>query len=103
LAGIGGVLGIALANVGARLLLKLGASQLPRAEDVGLDGTVVLFTAGVAILTGIVFGLVPAIRASTPELQHSLREGARGATHGTGGLRNALVVTEVALAMILVV
>ena len=87
----------------ARLLLQLAGDQLPRAEDVGIDGHVLLFTAAVAIVTGVIFGLVPAIRASTPELQHSLREGARGATARAGGLRSALVVTEVALAMILVV
>ncbi|MGH9885349.1 MAG: FtsX-like permease family protein, partial [bacterium] len=55
------------------------------------------------LLTGVVFGLVPAIRASSPELQHSLREGSRGSTRGMGGLRGALVVAEVALALVLVI
>ncbi|MEO7085324.1 MAG: ABC transporter permease, partial [Gemmatimonadaceae bacterium] len=99
----GGILGVALAVFGSRLLVQLGAGQLPRGEDVGVDGTVLLFTAGASIVTGIAFGLIPALRASRPELQRSLREGARGATRGGGGLRNALVVAEVALAMILVV
>ena len=103
LAVAGGALGVLVARTGARLLLRLAGGQLPRAEDVGIDGRVLLFTAAVAIITGVIFGLVPAIRASSPELQHSLREGARGATSLTGGLRSALVVTEVALAMILVV
>jgi predicted permease len=103
LAVVGGAFGIALAYFGSHLLLDLAGRQLPRAESVGLDASVVLFTVGISILTGIVFGLVPAIRASSPMLQQSLREGARGSTHATGGLRNALVVAEVALAVILVV
>jgi predicted permease len=100
---VGGTLGIGVAMLGSSMLLKLGAGQLPRAEDVGLDASVLVFTAGISILTGIVFGLVPAVRASRPELQNTLREGSRGATRGTGRLRNSLVVAEVALAMILVV
>jgi predicted permease len=100
---IGGALGVGVAVLGSNMLLRLGAGQLPRADEVALDGTVLLFTAGISIVTGIVFGLAPAIRASRPQLQNSLREGARGATHGAGGLRNSLVVAEVALAMILVV
>jgi predicted permease len=103
LAVAGGALGLVVAQLGARALLVLAAGQLPRADDVGLDASVLMFTAGVAILTGVVFGLVPAIRASRPELQHSLREGTRGSTRGMGRLRSGLVVAEVALAMILVI
>ena len=103
LACVGGVLGIALAKLGASLLLQLAGRELPRAESVGLDASVVLFTLAISVITGIIFGLVPAIRASSPALQQSLREGTRGSTRGHGGLRNALVVTEVALAVILVV
>jgi predicted permease len=103
LAGVGGVLGVLIAKLGGALLLRLAGGQLPRAEDVGLDAKVLAFTAAVSVLTGLIFGIVPAIRASSPELQHSLREGARGSTRGTGGLRGMLVVAEVALAMILVI
>lgn len=103
LAVAGGALGTAFAYFGARFLTDLAGHQLPLAESVGLDARVMLFTAGISILTGVIFGLVPAVRASSPMLQQSLREGARGSTHGTGGLRNALVVTEVALAVVLVV
>ena len=99
----GGILGLLVAKIGAQLLLRLAAGQLPRAEDVGLDGSVVLFTALVSIVTGVAFGLVPALRASSPELQHSLREGTRGSTSGVGRVRSALVVSEVALAMLLVI
>jgi len=103
LALVGGALGIAFAYFGARFLTDLAGSQLPRAESVGLDGGVLLFTVGISILTGVIFGLLPAIRASSPMLQQSLREGSRGSTQASGNLRNALVVTEVALAVVLVV
>ncbi|HMA22961.1 MAG TPA: ABC transporter permease, partial [Gemmatimonadaceae bacterium] len=103
LASLGGALGLLVAQLGGRLLVQLAAGQLPRAEAVGLDYRVLAFTAAISVLTGIVFGLVPAVRASSPELQQSLREGTRGSTGASGGLRNTLVVAEVALAMILVV
>jgi predicted permease len=103
LALIGGALGVGVAIVGKSALLDLAAGQLPRAEEVGLDYRVVLFTAALTIVTGVAFGLIPAIRASSPELQQSLREGTRGSTGATGGLRSALVVAEVALAVVLVV
>jgi predicted permease len=103
LSALGGLAGLAVAYVGARGLVVLAAGQLPRSEDVGLDAPVVLFTLGVSLLTGLIFGLVPAIRAASPDLQQSLREGARGSTRASGGVRDAFVVAEVALAMILVV
>jgi len=102
LAVLGGALGLVIAQVGGRVLVQMASGQLPRAEDVGLDTRVLLFTLGVSVATGIAFGLVPALRASSPALQHALREGTRGSTGGVGGARSALVVTEVALAMILV-
>jgi predicted permease len=103
LAAIGGALGVVIAQVGGRLLVHLAAGQLPRAEAVGVDYHVLLFTVVISLVSGIAFGLVPAIRASSPELQQTLREGARGSTSGAGGLRSALVVAEVALAMVLVI
>jgi predicted permease len=103
LATLGGALGLIVAQLGGHLLVRLAAGQLPRAESVGLDYRVLAFTAAISLITGVAFGLVPAVRASSPELQQSLREGTRGSTGGAGGLRNTLVVAEVALAMILVV
>ena len=103
LSALGGAAGLLVAYFGSRALVALARGQLPRSEDVGLDTPVLLFTLGVSLLTGLVFGLVPAIRASSPDLQQSLREGARGSTRGSGGVRDAFVVAEVALAMVLVV
>ncbi len=103
LAAAGGAIGVVIARSGGALLVRLASGQLPRSEDIALDWRVLSFTVIVSLVTGIAFGLMPAIRASSPELQHSLREGTRGSTIGSGGLRSALVVAEVALAMILVV
>ena len=103
LAALGGLLGVAVAAIGRGLLLRLASGQLPRAAEVSLDARVLAFTAVISIVAGLVLGLIPAFRASSPELQQSLREGSRGSTAGAGGLRGALVVSEVALAMVLVV
>jgi predicted permease len=103
LAAAGGLLGLIVARFGGQLLVALASGQLPRAEEISLDGRVLAFTAIVSILTGVAFGLIPALRASSPALQESLRAGSRGSTFASGGLRSALVVAEVALAMVLVI
>ena len=103
LALVGGALGLGFAKVGVGLLLKLSAGQLPRAAEVRLDGTVLLFALGVSLLTGLLFGLVPAIRIAGVPLQATLKAGGRGNIGGGQRLRNALVVTEIALAVVLVV
>jgi predicted permease len=103
LALLGGVLGLLLSYWGVRAALALSADTLPRIEDVRLDGRVIAFTLLLATLTGVLFGLIPALRTAQAEPQNDLR-GGRG-TMGTDGhrLRNALVVAEVALAVLLVV
>jgi predicted permease len=103
LASIGAALGLIVAQVGGRLLIALSSRQLPRAEEISIDGRVLAFTAFLALFAAVTFGLFPALRAASPALQRSLRAGARGSTSGTSGLRNSLVVAEVALAMVLVV
>jgi len=104
LALLGGALGIALAAVAVRALANAGAAELPRAAEIGMDGWVLAFTIGVAVLSGLVFGLAPTVKASAANLQGMLRADGRG-TVGTAGnrLRSGLVVLEVALAVILVV
>jgi predicted permease len=104
LAAAGGVLGIGLAFVAVRALVSTGARELPRSGDIRIDATVLLFTLGVALLSGLVFGLFPTVRASATNLEQSLRQGTRGSVGGVGQrARNALVVIEVALAVVLVV
>jgi putative ABC transport system permease protein len=103
LAVLGGALGLLVALAGERLLVQLASGQLPRVETITLDYRVLAFTGLVSLATGIAFGFVPALRASSPELQQSLREGSRGSTAASGRLRSALVVAEVALAVVLAI
>jgi putative ABC transport system permease protein len=102
---VGGVLGVALAWAGVRLLLTLRPSNLPRLVDIELDGTVLAFALGLSVLTGIAFGLVPALQSARGDLVSALKDGSRGASAGRSRLklRGALMVAEVALALVLLV
>ena len=99
----GGAVGLLLAYVGVRALVAADVRNLPRADEIGIDGTVMLFTLAVSLLAGVLFGLAPAIHTATPDLHSSLKEGGRGTTadRGSHALRRSLVVTEVALALTL--
>jgi predicted permease len=104
LAFAGGAAGVLVAIVGVRGLVALSAGQLPRGTDVRVDAGVLVFAVAISLVTGLLFGLVPALRAASGSLQSALRSGGRGFA-GSGGqrLRNWLVVAEVGLAMILVI
>ena len=99
----GGVLGLVLALWGVDLLVALAPAGTPRVEEVGLDARVIGFTFAVSLLTGIIFGLAPALHASKVDLNESLKDGARGGTGGPkrGRLRGLLVVAEFAIALVL--
>ncbi len=99
----GGALGLLVALWGTGILVSLSTDDLPRAAQIGLDVRVLGFTLLVSLITGIVFGLVPAIQSSRTDLTESLKEGGRGSTEGAGQnrLRAALVVGEVAIAIVL--
>ncbi|MEK6410078.1 MAG: ABC transporter permease [Acidobacteriota bacterium] len=99
----GGAVGLLLAQWGIGSLLALAPQDLPRVKDVTLDAGVLGFTLLVTLLTGVIFGLVPALQASNPNLNETLKEGGRGTTGGHHRVRGALVVTEVALALLLLV
>lgn len=100
----GGAAGLAVATGGVRLLLALSAGQLPRSSEVRLDGAVLAFALGATLLTGLLFGLVPALRASAASLEGTLREGSRGLVgKDAQRFRSGLVIAEVALAVMLVV
>ena len=104
LALVAGVVGIAVAYGGMRALLSLSAGQLPRGTEIQMDGTTLLYALGISLLTGLLFGLVPALRASSGELQQAMRAGGRGVASGAGNrLRYGLVISEVALSMMLVI
>jgi predicted permease len=105
LALIGGAVGLFLGWAGVRMLLAVSPDSIPRSGEIGIDGTVLLFTLGVSIVTGLLFGLAPALHVSPGNVNRALREGGQRTTAGTGRqhLRRLLVVSEVALAVILVI
>ena len=105
LATAGAAAGLGLGAWGIKLLTTLAPGDLPRITESGINLQVLIFTALVAVLTSVLFGLVPALAAAKPELAASLKEGGRSGTEtlSRSRLRSALIVTETALAMILLV
>ena len=103
LALLGAIFGLVLAKVGTGLLVNLSPNILPRAKEIALDARALGFTGAVAIFTGLLFGLAPAIHMAKTDLMASLREGGRGNAIGFrhNRLRSMLVVGEVALALVL--
>jgi putative ABC transport system permease protein len=100
----GGIAGILLANNVVGLLKSLGTESLPRLQEVSVNGSVLAFTAVIAILTGILFGLGPALQASRRDLTHSLREGgATGDSRSKHRAHDALIVVEVALSLVVLI
>ncbi len=105
LASAGGVLGLVLAHFGLRLITAFIADRLPRSEGIALDGTVVVFTLVVSLLTGISAGLLPALRLARADLNEALKQGlGRTDTDSSGDrARSVLVVSEFALSLILLI
>jgi len=100
---LGGALGLLVAFWGIDALIALSPGNIPRLESVGIDRQVMLFTLGVSLATGIVFGLAPALTVSNPNLNEMLKESGRSSMDGGRGrrLRNALAVAEIALSLVL--
>jgi predicted permease len=104
LALLGGVLGIALATWGVAAVRTNSVQFLPRQGEIGMNGTVVAFTLTLSVLTGLLFGLAPAVRLSRGPLHATLRASSRGSTGGAlVRVRSALVLGEVAIALVLLV
>jgi putative ABC transport system permease protein len=102
LAALGGALGLLVAVWGTSALGRLAALYLPRAREIAIDGPVLAFTAVLILVTGIAFGLFPALQASRPDLQDVLKDSAKGsAGGGRTRMRAVLVVAEVAVALVL--
>ena len=102
---LGGAAGVLLGSWGVGLLVNSGPQQLPRLDEVSIDGRVLAFTAAIALLTGVLFGLAPVMQVAAGNLHDLLKQGARGASgslrrHRT---RSALVIVEVALSLVLLV
>jgi predicted permease len=101
----GGLAGTALAAAGTALLIRIAPRTLPRIEEIAIDPRVLLFTLALSILAGLLFGALPLLRFHAPQLVSALREGGRGASTGRDRhrARNALVIAQVALALVLLV
>ncbi|MBS1806991.1 MAG: ABC transporter permease [Acidobacteria bacterium] len=100
---IGGGLGLMLAQWGIELIVAISPNDIPRWREVNLDSTVLLFTIGVSLLTGIVFGLAPALHSSSVNVHETLKETGRGSTGTRQWVRNSLVVVEIATTLLLLI
>src|SRR6185295_12700754 len=99
---IGAVVGVGLAAAGVRMLDRLPLSGIARMEEVSLSGNVLAFTAGLTLLTGLLFGLMPALRAYSMGIDNGMRDGARG-TVSHRRLNSALVAVQFALSLVLLI
>ena len=103
LAGLGGVLGLALALWGTKAILKALPAALPRANEVSIDPTVLIFTMALSLFAGIIFGLAPALKAIPASLQQVMNQSGRGSTGFRQRLQGTFVAAEVAMALVLLV
>jgi putative ABC transport system permease protein len=105
LAILGGALGLLFAQWGCQLLIRMAPTNLVRAADIGLEPVVLLFTLGVSMFVGVLFGLAPALGATHKDLAGELKEGERSSQKAFGrqGLRKTLVISEIALAIVLLI
>lgn len=99
---IGGTLGLLIARWGIQLILFISPNAIPRSREISLDWKVLAFTLGIAFLTGILFGLVPALQAGLVDVHETLKETGRGVTR-RHWLRSSLVVVEVATTLVLLI
>ncbi len=102
LAIVGGGLGLVIAHFAIKLILYVSPTAIPRSREITLDWKVLAFTIGVSVLTGILFGLVPALQAGEVDVHETLKEAGRG-TSARHWLRSSLVVVEVATTMVLLI
>jgi predicted permease len=99
----GGSIGLALAKLGTKVILAALPGTLPRTEEISLDLHVLLYTFGLSLLTGIAFGLVPALKALRPDLHGTLKEGGRGASGARHRAQSVFVAVEMAMAVVLLI
>ena len=101
LAGLGGAAGVGLAALAVRVLRSAVPANVPRADGIAIDMPVLLFALGITLITGFLFGMMPAMRSARSDAAETLKEGGKtSSTRGLGRLRGALVVSEVALSMV---
>ena len=100
---VGGALGLLLAYCGMNTLLKALPAALPRSNEVSLDSRVLLFTIVLSLVTGVIFGLAPALKATRTDLQEVMKQSGRGSSGFRHRLQGTFVATEIALALVLLV
>ena len=103
LAALGTAIGVGLAYLGIRQLLAIAPENLPRLNAIGIDQQVLAFSVLAGLLSAVLFGVIPALRTAKPNLMDTLRAAGRTGALGAAGLRNAVVVVEVALAFVLLI
>jgi predicted permease len=103
LAGAGGALGLLLATWGREGALRLVSDSLPRVQEVRLDGRVLAFTLVISLLSGMLFGLAPALKILRPDLQMTLKEGGRGSSGGRHRAQGIFVAIELSMAVVLLI
>ena len=103
IAGLGTIIGVGLAYLGIHQLLVIAPENLPRLNAITIDTKVLAFAIGAGLLSAVLFGVVPALRTAKPNLMETLRAAGRTGALGAAGLRNAVVVVEVALAFVLLI
>lgn len=99
----GAILGLGVAWLGVRVMRNLPVANVPRLDQIGVDGGVLLFTALVSVVVALGFGLLPAVRASSPQLRDSLNENTRGGSLRARRALSTIVAAEVALALVLLI
>jgi predicted permease len=99
----GGGLGLLLARLGVRVLLITLAGIVPRSEEITLDSHVLFYTLGISVLTGVVFGLIPALKMMRPDTHETLKEGGRGGSGTRHRTQSVFIVVEMAMAVVLLI
>ena len=99
----GGCIGLLLAKLGVRVLLATLATNVPRSEEIALDSHVLFYMLGISVLTGIVFGLIPALKTLRPDTHETLKEGGRGSSGARHRAQSVFIVVEMAMAVVLLI
>ena len=99
----GGCIGLLFAKIGVRVLVTALSGTLPRVEEIALDGHVLFYTLGISILTGMVFGLIPALKTLSPQTHETLKEGGRGSSGARHRTQSVFIVVEMAMAVVLLI
>ena len=99
----GGCIGLVIAKLGVRVLVAALANTLPRSEEIALNGQVLFYTLGISVLTGILFGLIPALKTLRPDTHETLKEGGRGSSGARHRAQSVFIVVEMAMAVVLLI